>query len=42
MRRSHAKMDSVVLLILTISCKPAVNNVNSYAEDRAAIEDGIT
>ena len=30
---------AVVLLILTISCKPAVNNVSSYAEDRAQIED---
>jgi hypothetical protein len=30
---------AVVLLILTISCKPAVNNVNRYAEDRAQIED---
>jgi ketosteroid isomerase-like protein len=29
----------VVILILTISCKPAVNNVGSYAEDRAQIED---
>jgi hypothetical protein len=28
-----------LLLILTISCKPAVNNVSSYAEDRAQIED---
>ena len=30
---------AVVLLILTMSCKPAVNNVNSYAENRAQIED---
>jgi hypothetical protein len=30
---------AVVLFMLTISCKPAANNVNSYAEDRAAIED---
>ena len=26
---------AVVSLILTISCKPAVNDVSSYAEDRA-------
>ena len=30
---------AAVPLILTISCKPAVNNAVNYAEDRAEIED---
>jgi hypothetical protein len=30
---------AAVSLIFTISCKPAVNNVTSYAEDRAQIDD---